>query len=104
MLRYKINVSDALSRAGVNKYKAKKTKVIGQDTLTKLAEENVTGITLKTLNTVCAILELQPKDILEYVETPEDEEERNKIKSWKHIDITNKSAIIVLSDEASKSD
>lgn len=79
MLKYKINVSDALSRAGVNKYKAKKTKVIGQDTLTKLAEENVTGITLKTLNTVCAILELQPKDILEYVETPEDEEERNKI-------------------------
>lgn len=86
MLRYKINVSDALSRAGVNKYKAKKTKVIGQDTLTKLAEENVTGITLKTLNTVCAILELQPKDILEYVETPEDEEERNKIKSWKRVD------------------
>ncbi len=39
MLRYKINVSDALSRAGVNKYKAKKTKVIGQDTLTKLAED-----------------------------------------------------------------
>ncbi len=88
MLRYKINVSDALSRAGVNKYKAKKTKVIGQDTLTKLAEENTTmiGLTLKTLNTVCAILELQPKDILEYVETPEDEEERNKIKEWKSID------------------
>lgn len=81
MLRYKINISDALSRAGVNKYKAKKTKVIGQETLKKLEEENVTGVTLKTLNTVCAILELQPKDILEYVETPEDEADRIKITS-----------------------
>lgn len=81
MLRYKINVFDALDRAGLNKYKAKKTRVIGQDTLTKLKEENVTGITLKTLNTICAILNLQPKDIIEYVETPEDEEERNKIKA-----------------------
>lgn len=80
MLRYKINVFDALNRAGLNGYKAKKTKVMGQDTLKKLAEENVTGITLKTLNTVCAILELQPKDILEYVDTPEDKEERSKIK------------------------
>lgn len=80
MLKYKINVADALSRAGVNKYKAKKTRVIGQDTLDKLAAENVTGITFKTLNTICAILELQPKDILEYVETPEDEEDRKKIK------------------------
>ena len=81
MLRYKIDVADALTRAGVNMYKAKKTRVIGQDTLKKLAEENATGITLKTINTVCAILELQPKDILEYVETPEDAAERNKIKS-----------------------
>ncbi len=81
MLRYKLNVFDALQRAGLNKYKAKKTKVIGQDTLNKIAEENVTGITLKTLNTICAILELQPKDVLEYVETPEDEENRNKIKA-----------------------
>ena len=81
MLRYRINVADALARAGVNMYKAKKTKVIGQDTIKKIAEENVTGITLKTINTVCAILELQPKDILEYVETPEDAEERRKIKS-----------------------
>ena len=81
MLRSKINIADALSRARVNKYKAKKTKVIGQETLKKLAEENVTGVTLKTLNTVCAILELQPKDILEYVETPEDEADRIKITS-----------------------
>ncbi len=80
MLKYKIDVVDALSRAGLNKYKAKKTGVMGQDTLAKLAEENTTGITLKTINTICSILELQPKDILEYIETPDDEENRKKIK------------------------
>ncbi len=81
MLKYKIDISDALKRAGVNMYKAKKTGIIGQATLKKLQDENVTGITLKTLNCVCAILELQPKDILEYVDTEEDEDIRNKIKS-----------------------
>lgn len=81
MLRYKIDVFDALKRAGLNKYKAKKTGVISQDTLTKLSQENATGITLKTINTICAILELQPRDILEYVETEEDKAEREKIKS-----------------------
>ena len=80
MLRYKIDVFDALKRAGLNKYKAKKTGVISQDTMAKLAEENATGITLKTINTICAVLELQPRDILEYVETDSDKEEREKVK------------------------
>lgn len=83
MLRYKINVFDALNRAGLNKYKAKTTKIISQNTLNDLKNENATGITLKTLNTVCAILELQPKDILEYVETQQDIEYREKIKNSK---------------------
>ena len=84
MLKYKINVADALKRAGVNKYIAKKTGIIGQDTLDKIAEENASGITLKTINTICAILELQPRDILEYIDTEEDAENREKIKTKKN--------------------
>ena len=83
MLKYKIDIFDALKRAGLNKYRAKKTGVIGQDTLDKLSRENTSGITLKTINTICALLELQPRDILEYVETEEDKAEREKIKSLK---------------------
>ena len=82
MLRYKINVGDALERKGLNKYKAKRTGIISQNTLDNIKKENVTGITLKTLNTICAILDLQPKDIIEYVETPEDREAVKKIENF----------------------
>lgn len=49
--------------------------MIGQDTLKKLKEENVTGITLKTLNTVCAILDLQSKGNKD--NNPEGRKEKN---------------------------
>lgn len=71
MLRYKINVFDALDRAGFNLYKAKKTGILSQNTMYKLKNED-TAITLETLNTICNILDLQPKDILEYKQTEED--------------------------------
>ncbi len=35
MLKYKINIADALERKGFNTYKAKKTKILSQDTLKK---------------------------------------------------------------------
>lgn len=36
MLKYKINIADALERRGFNTYKAKTTKVLSQDTLKKI--------------------------------------------------------------------
>ncbi len=72
MIKYKINVGDALERAGINMYKAKKTKIISQDTLKKIKNED-TNISLESLNRVCAILDMQPKDLIEYIE---DEEEK----------------------------
>lgn len=71
MLRYKINVFDALERAGFNLYKAKKTGLLSQNTMYKLKNED-TAITLGALNTICNILDLQPKDILEFIQTEED--------------------------------
>lgn len=35
MLKYKINIADALERKGFNTYKAKTTKILSQDTLKK---------------------------------------------------------------------
>ena len=72
MIKYRINVGDALERAGINMYKAKKTKIISQDTLKKIKNED-TNISLESLNRVCAILDMQPKDLIEYIE---DEEEK----------------------------
>ena len=75
MLKYKFNVGEALERAGFNMYKAKTTKIISQDTLRKLKNDD-TNISLESLNRVCAILDMQPKDIIIYVE---DEAERKKL-------------------------
>lgn len=74
MLRYKINIADALLRKGFNTYKAKTTKVLSQDTLKKLKNDD-TNISMESLNRICAILDLQPKDLIEYVEDPD---EKNK--------------------------
>lgn len=76
MLKYKINVADALERKGFNTYKAKTTKILSQDTLKKIKNED-TNISLESINRICLLLDLQPKDIIEYVET---EEEKEKYK------------------------
>lgn len=71
MLKYKIDICDALERIGFNIYQAKKTGLLSQNTFTKL-KNNDTGITLKSLNIICSLLDLQPKDILIYEEDEED--------------------------------
>lgn len=78
MIKYRFNVGDALERAGFNTYKAKTTKLLSQDTFKKLKNED-TNISLKSLNAICSILDMQPKDILEYEDTQEDKEKRKEI-------------------------
>lgn len=76
MLRYKINIADALERKGFNTYKAKTTKILSQDTLKKMKEEN-TNISLESLNRICIILDMQPKDLIEYIEDSEEKKKYN---------------------------
>ena len=76
MLKYKIDVYDALKRKGFTTYKAKTTNLLSQNTLNKIKNED-TAITLKALNAVCKILEMQPGQLLEYVR---DEEDEKKLK------------------------
>ena len=76
MIRYKINIADALERKGFNTYKAKTTKILSQDTFKKIKNED-TNISLESINRICMLLDMQPKDLIEYVET---EEEKEKFK------------------------
>ena len=78
MLKYKFNVSDALERAGFNSYKAKKSGLLSQNTLIKLKNEDV-NISTKSINNLCLILDMQPKDIFIYVESQEDIEQKKKL-------------------------
>ncbi len=78
MLKYKIDVGDALERIGFNAYKAKTTKLLSQDTLKKVKSDD-TNISLKSLNSICMLLDMQPKDLLMYVETEEEKENLKKL-------------------------
>ena len=66
MVRFKFDVGAALEAKGINVYICKKDKVLSQDTFRKIREGN-TGITLTALDKICAILDMQPGDIIEYV-------------------------------------
>lgn len=72
MLKYKINVADALERVGFNTYKAKTTGILSQDTLKKLKNES-TQISLEALNKLCIILDMDIKDIIKYEESEEEQ-------------------------------
>lgn len=78
MIKFRFNVGDALDRAGFNTYTAKKTGILSQDTLKKIKNED-TSISLEAINKLCIILDMQPKDILEYEETKKDMEFKKKL-------------------------
>lgn len=73
MIKYKIDVIDELKKVGINTTTARSTGVFAQATMKKF-RDNDTSISLDNLNRLCCILEMQPRDIIKYVETEEDRE------------------------------
>jgi len=63
-LTYKINVLEALKRAGYTTYRLRTEKLLGEASLQKLRNNEVIGI--NNLETVCSLLNCQPGDILQY--------------------------------------
>lgn len=74
MIKYKIDIISELARVGINTTTAKKSGVFGQDTMRKFRNGD-TKISLEVLNRLCCVLEMQPRDIIKFVETDEDREE-----------------------------
>lgn len=89
MLEYKIDVIGELRKIGINTTKAKETGVFGQATMRKFKDKDTT-ISLDNLNRLCCVLEMQPRDIIKYVETEKDRKEIITKISEKHIDIHKK--------------
>lgn len=77
MIEYKIDIISELAKVGVNTTVARKTGIFGQETMKKF-RNNDTNISLDNLNRLCCILEMQPRDIIKYIETDTD---RQKIIS-----------------------
>lgn len=86
MLEYKLDIIKELDKVGINTTVAKKTGIFGQATMKKFKEKD-TSISLDNLNRLCAVLEMQPRDIIKYVETEEDREKIISKISEKNIDI-----------------
>lgn len=66
MLEFKIdNILERLKEKGYNTGRLRKEKLIGENALTSIRKGVVPGI--KTLNTLCELLELQPGSLIRYV-------------------------------------
>jgi DNA-binding Xre family transcriptional regulator len=66
MLVYKIDVIETLKENGYNSTRILKENIIGQASMQKLRHGEMVGI--KTLEQLCKILDMQPGNIIKYIE------------------------------------
>lgn len=66
MLVYKVNVLERLKEAGYNTTKLRKEKLLSESAIQYIREGRPVGA--KPLDSICRLLEVQPGDILEYIE------------------------------------
>jgi DNA-binding Xre family transcriptional regulator len=66
MLKYKIDVLETLKECGYNTTRLRKEQIIGESSIQLLRKGEMVGI--KTLEKICDILEMQPGNIIKYVE------------------------------------
>lgn len=64
-LRYKIDVLEALKQKGYTTYSLRKDNKLSQSTIQKLREGK--GVAWENIENLCALLECQPGDIIEYI-------------------------------------
>lgn len=65
-IRYKVNILDSLKDAGYNTYRIRKEGLIGEAALMNLRKGEM--VSMKTIDTLCRLLNCQPGDILLYDE------------------------------------
>lgn len=78
MLKFKIDLAEALERVGFNMYKAKTSGLLSQETLKKIKNED-TSISLKSLNNLCVILDMDLEDLICFTMSDQERTEREKI-------------------------
>ena len=66
MLAYKINVIETLKESGYNSTRILKENIISQSAMQKFRNGEIVGI--KTLEQLCKLLDMQPGNIIKYVD------------------------------------
>ena len=62
---YMLDIVDALKSKGYNTNRLRKEKLLSESVIQGLRENRY--ITLTNISTICALLECQPGDLLEYI-------------------------------------
>lgn len=70
-VKYRIDVLAALKEAGYTTYKVRQEKLLGESVLQQLRKGEL--VSWANISRLCAMLEIQPGDLLKYV--PDTEEE-----------------------------
>lgn len=63
-MKFKIDVLAALKAKGFTTYRIRQERLLSESTVQKL--RNGTGVSWESLETICALLECQPGDLVEY--------------------------------------
>lgn len=66
MLKFKVDIVSLLKENGYNTSRIRREKLIGEKTLMDMKSGIVPGI--KTIDTLCRILEMQPGNLIKYEE------------------------------------
>ena len=66
MFKFKMDIIELLKENGYNTTRIRKEKLIGEKTMQDMKQGIVPGI--KTLETLCRILETQPGNLIKYVD------------------------------------
>lgn len=66
MLTYKIDVLDTLKESGYNTTRILRESLISQSAVQKIRKNEMVG--MKTLEKLCELLDMQPGNIIKYVE------------------------------------
>lgn len=67
MLAYKIDVLETLKEAGYNTTRLRKEKLLSESAIQYIREGRPVGA--KALNDICKLLDMQPGNILKYIES-----------------------------------
>lgn len=66
MFKFKMDIIDLLKENGYNTTRIRREKLIGEKTMQDMKAGIVPGI--KTLDTLCRILDMQPGNLIKYVD------------------------------------
>lgn len=69
LLTYKIDVLETLKESGYNTTRLRKEKLLGENAIQSLRRGEMVGII--ALEKICALLDMQPGNIIKYVENVE---------------------------------